>query len=1788
MTIVKMDWSILENNDMLTKHEEGVLSLALLQSSQELLDLDKKGFSVSKNVFSAPVFSILRKNGAEDIIKKIEDRLERPLQYQDIAHISLIGSDLTEALDFVKLSDSRGSGQFLSLARVFSQKALEAVLDSSLSAWVKQNYTALIGEYDGQRWLRQVLQDYHNWLDEQDLTDTEKKYLLNIDLNVDDLVQYRGSDITLSNATKDIVAMGVAKQQQAETIAQDDLLTQGLQISKTIRISNVLSWAYQAYVDQLSEEEKQKHNKIVDEVSLRDNTKKFLAYLQDSNVNRDIVSSLVEMYENKNDITKCSEKTQDRYVQEYKTQRENSDWYKAMMDFFNANDIDENQTSWKINTLLFEDLLNWKKKERSIDVGWKEFSFSVELISWEWQAAESEIEYWDRPLPIKVVLSDGTVLQTQWENAQSFQTIVALLSMIAMGNSFSKEEIQEDINELESEQFSQEQALSPKLQQIVEKKAKYSFSREQVNNNLMTISDDERLQKAEKILWRELNAEQKKAILDADLVGYYKNKEDAPKDKQDELVFVPAFGLWAEKGDDDNYARWWHYTVHQKGEKLAILQKWGLSREDAKLLMFAWIAGKLSRDDEISFSQKTISSLEEQLEVIKKKIEIAETTGHIEWAKTTIDVADIEWKLRDVQTTIQNKKEDRAKLVERSKKYWISPAEKTHYETEVAKVEVDLKDLHKQEVDLEKQLKPINVYTKNQNDRLTQLRNKLDDEKNNLTDLQNQKDVYKSIEDYEWVDDFDRVSKRIAQIDEELKEDRLRVNAPGLSAEQKQAIRRSIDDLEQEKKDLEAAKKEMEMRWLSEDIDKSNESIQGLKNIWNTIKWEKISVPAVGTSLFVRDWIWDWYFPSEINSEVGNWIEFRVKDVNPTTGHISFTIHWVFKPLMDEKGETLQEWKTIGPMSPNELKEKFVQWGFDQVYKLKTKSSVKDWWLHMKSADIDFAWSLWLDNKHQAWLSDMRSQMDFASFHKINMENTVEGWEKSEEIKYFWADSEVYDEAKWTYNKYRLWYELEKTSGNEVVLNETMINSDWKEIVRKHSFTPQGFFFFAAENNLRPYTQTDVDNINAKAPNPKWAGKNFIDDEIPSPHNPPEAIVRKFAEKRGLFGLKWWSIAAISAFMKRFKADGIKKYLDERQKANDALVWNTLMLWGTMTWLANAKIPAVSEIVASMNENLKNELMSGKTDKIKKFKEEAGNIWDSWPFGQSIAIMKTFFTGEFWKNEITPDRFLYAQKNPLKVAWYFLWCCENGWPYSKALQPFNGSGAWVKLILGETYQKQYLKEREEMNKKIQILPHDSEERIRLQDLYAKQDLWFLQQFGIDQKVDWSSPWKKLYWEAFFSKMLWWAELAWNSQKALSANESDISDAKLFDPLLTDFYAHATSWRGSCVAMLRKMASKVQGNERYYYDWSGAMLFSILSWALKYNFVEEWKQWYVSAARQYAFVPWLYAQDGDGDIQLMRLIDIIAKHTWVTPLSSHSVDGKKFVVWDMTTPDWTRSSQAWANKTVMQSWIRMPWNKTREVIDTLMSPEKLLDILEKEKKAAWNVDVEQDKLNNYNVVRDYLDNKFMDTEESSMSRVENLSRSIIFTKHIWSFSPALVDRLMKVTGSWFPSATADIWPILWRKLWSSIDEMIRSGMTKEKFMFLLKRFVQYFGNKLTPEYQQLLIAGIKYRDMWAINMAVSWSFDKKQLWWNLHPDVARTLKSFEIAFKQWGEIFSKNTNWLNTFEWIDSWSDVKRSYDNVSEQSLRDKVTAKKNQARKNSLMWFDASDFSDFYYWMTG
>ena len=131
----KNTYSVLNNNDGLqqdglTRAEKSKLSLVLSQTAEKLFS-EKS----DNNVLSDTSFvSTIRETDSTGLIQQIENRLSRKLTYQDIAEISLSGTDMLKTLDHSHLRDSTNSRKFSALARVYIQKTIEKISSVSFHA----------------------------------------------------------------------------------------------------------------------------------------------------------------------------------------------------------------------------------------------------------------------------------------------------------------------------------------------------------------------------------------------------------------------------------------------------------------------------------------------------------------------------------------------------------------------------------------------------------------------------------------------------------------------------------------------------------------------------------------------------------------------------------------------------------------------------------------------------------------------------------------------------------------------------------------------------------------------------------------------------------------------------------------------------------------------------------------------------------------------------------------------------------------------------------------------------------------------------------------------------------------------------------------------------------------------------------------------------------------------------------------------------------------------------------------------------------------------------------------------------------------------------------------------------------------------------------------------------------------------------------------------------------------------------------------------------------------------
>lgn len=1781
----------------LTKQEKNNLSILVSRVSGEIFGGGKR-LSLWKD--SSFLLS-MREHDTNNVLNTIESRLWRPLEYHDIAGVSLVWQDFLEVFDNTHVTTSNNWNWFESLARVYIQK-IEKTIDSmadSLPVWFANSFTYFVDDAMGDP-LKSVVEAYNDWLDgyESWLSVEHKRALKNIVVTVDDVYHWTITREWViqrkkmsSSLVADVVALWSLHQSVLEKKMEKWIDKESKEMYATPRFSEVFRDQYNAFFKKLPTKEKdvfytQPVEKQIDQFLwyLEKQTTSSKKYNNKPAPSETLYLALKEIYEKDNDLAACGKETQERYFAERKKNYRKTPWYAKYRSYLKHAWLEAKDFDALIDALL-DPSVKEKNMEFVIDGEKITILFSTQIVSPQRNDAESVIDFWNRPLPLKISSPHGEI--SLWESEWSLQEAVFLLVWTAIGDNMDPEKRAQLTAEFEKDILPKQQTSSKNIESLLrfskEKTPSLKNDYDYVLSNLLA-SIEEKQAEAEKILGIHLSPEQQQALIDADAVGMYEKKEDAPAHVQWSLLYVDALWKWVEVGDDGiTYARWWNYTVPQLKKKTEILLRAWFSQEQVRKLIEAWIAGVSVIGDAREQTQKSIESIKEQIEEIKEKIRTARTTWLIEDGWTPIDVSAIETERRSIKRQLEHLQDDRRNFSQEAGKPGLSAADRAHYVGERNRVEREVQALDERMAILDEQYNPVNSYIESQRKLLQNAQEK----------LQEKNQILKSIEKLE------KSNEELSEIQREIEEQRALLRNPSLSDSEKQAIQDKIKELEEKKNKAESHKKVFTKdAGIKDNVDtdtesdseqqKEKDSMDWLERLWHSIKWEQGAVLKKGeSSLFVKDGIFENYFEKGVWAEVGNRLELRIADID-ASWNITFTIHGVFTRLSNKEWSA-REWTKIGPLTPTELREKILQGPFDSVYKMSLVTGLSAWWKNMKSSEMHFAESWESDNPHQAWMTDMRKQIDFDKLPKwITYGNTEKkGKDKTnqpdagDKIQYFWADN-TYSDKDGKTSPIRLWYKIKKSDNNEIILEEAVRMPDGSRNIKEHTFTPQWFFFFAAENKLKPYTQKQVNTINEKNKDGVLArtGKSSVNDldEIIDDKTfyPASELTRRSSEGRWLFGLKWWSIASITAFFKKFGTDGVKKWLDERANKNKDLVFNTFMTSPLAKKLASSKVPFIAGIVSEMADGLEEKLENQKTDEIKKHRDEVSKRGVSSWWWATIHIYNMFFNewnfwGDSWKNrwhKIDPNCKERAQRNPLQVAWYLLYCCENGNdPYPKALSQYRDSGAWINLLLGAEYQKQYLQWKADAEKKIKDNPHDPEMQ-ELADTLATGEIWWI------QKVFWPrlsrekgevQHWEWIYGQSFFTSLLGKASSAWNTSAAI--DKAEVSDADSFDKLKGDYWLAVNGGNtAAAIKTLEVLGKKMWNNKRFYYDWTSLMMFTVLSGMLRENMKVTGKERFIEIARRYAFAPGLYGIDHDGPEQLLRLIDILGKGQWLSKVENKKVP---FIAGDI--------KQLANNKDAFTKW--MVWGG-KDVIDKLMSPNALLSALSKEQAEGEVMD--EAKANNYNVVERYLEDKFMDTEESTFGWMDNMKNSIALAKNIWAFSPALAKNVLKWTANYsqFSAKNSELGPAMWRNLGDGVEAILNKKewweYTKRDFHFLLERFIKFFDQQSNAE-QRMLIVGIRDADSELINAAISKAFDKKWGGQNLHPNVARTLRLFEKAFLQWGEKYGKNADWVDILTKESKWADMKRSYSNDTNAAAHALIQTQK-KANRNLFAYADDDD----------
>lgn len=279
-----------------------------------------------------------------------------------------------------------------------------------------------------------------------------------------------------------------------------------------------------------------------------------------------------------------------------------------------------------------------------------------------------------------------------------------------------------------------------------------------------------------------------------------------------------------------------------------------------------------------------------------------------------------------------------------------------------------------------------------------------------------------------------------------------------------------------------------------------------------------------------------------------------------------------------------------------------------------------------------------------------------------------------------------------------------------------------------------------------------------------------------------------------------------------------------------------------------------------------------------------------------------------------------------------------------------------------------------------------------------------------------------------------------------------------------------------MGILKLLSEKVGSNEDYYYQWAGSMLLPLLNGQYRSDMSASYKSIYQQLARQNAFPFAAYITEGNATEKITDLIDIFAGGS----LSSAMKDAKKPI-------DRTKA---------FKKWRENPNGQARSVLDALQNPKELFAMKEKLKKES----ADQEKLNQYNILSDYINNKFNDDDRSGITEQVD-GESIIYQKNIFSAPTGFVkEQMLNFSNGQFRGRSEKNGPELWSALKTKLNEinsLPEDQMTPDFFEFILKRYFAMFSQKYNGTAKRTFIGTLKYPDLPGIfQLNVRGVFDKK--------------------------------------------------------------------------------------------
>ncbi len=783
-----------------------------------------------------------------------------------------------------------------------------------------------------------------------------------------------------------------------------------------------------------------------------------------------------------------------------------------------------------------------------------------------------------------------------------------------------------------------------------------------------------------------------------------------------------------------------------------------------------------------------------------------------------------------------------------------------------------------------------------------------------------------------------------------------------------------------------------------QEVNRQNAEHQAFDDWYNNLDWDPslTSGPEVGHAIMIRDWVSTW--PAWWSDRV------RVDIVAVEDDKIKVQLVW-----HSEKNANWFLWDIYDIPRTEQWIQKLKDNAKWRIYKYKPQSS-KSWFLSYK-------WKSWLD-----WW----------------WENVDSSWMKKYKVWGEWKEKRdkvthvaILPHQIAPYELKRSIYAVERWSST-VTLSTTRdveVNDKWKtkkqeKIVQTMDYTM--FAHFCKDKKLQPYTTFEVDR--AKQHKRLDAKK---DDK---------SIAPKSNRRDSLTSLTWiWTM--LKKFPETYK---VKK--EQEAKLQAAELFNCA-LWKMPGWLDSVWY-----------------LWDIKADALAEQDSTAMQIIDDYKWRLTRTDIWEWSHGWLWAKIIKTqifDKTMKTKSDRLKACWYFLFAIENWWnPYQRALQEYDGKWEWVKAILWEEYQKDFVKEQDKL---IDLLQSAApwEDTDAIQDRLAKLEMHYICTRTLDHPFFWSRFARAV--EGHMDK--WWKidALDWVKQWVW-AKWSFYEIYNWFQWWgIGNMLPHVYMW--SILAMEEAIET-----EEHYQVFYQSIVITLVSWFSK-TFSKRYMDTFKGICRRNGIPIWMFVSDPNWSQKATDVIDYVAKKSWIKPTLSEmlwkALD-KPGQPWDpskLNVKNYNNGKQVKKVKSVIESrW----WSYGQAVMDSFNYKEDYL--------LEWLAD----RSSKADVVKEYFGpsivfNWYRDYKEWRGWDMKDWDNPVY--DGIFNLSPGTFESYMLwYNGRGFNADKSyEMREKFWAWVWSfeSIMKQANSDAQLPMLEFLFEKFTMYFGKVLWDTWLYLL-------------------------------------------------------------------------------------------------------------------